>query len=101
MSIERTKFSGMAGAGPPTRTSWAAARIVDRLANELGMPSLLVHPGASAGRNHPAPAQLEPAHKTAFETMLGADRVHDDNYDACFMRWAAPTMMCSDCARAI
>lgn len=85
MSIERTKIQWN-GWGWAAHKDELGARedLWTWLADELGMPSLLSTPARPLDEITLPAAQLEPAHKAAFETMLGADRVHDDNYERVF-----------------
>jgi alkyldihydroxyacetonephosphate synthase len=54
------------------------------LAGELGMPSLLATPARPLEDIELASPRLNPAERQAFAAILGADRVHTDNYERAF-----------------
>jgi alkyldihydroxyacetonephosphate synthase len=85
MSIDRTKISWN-GWGWTAHKDEVAAReeVWTWLAGEVGMPSLLATPPRPIEDVALAPSRLDIAERAHFVTLLGEDRVRDDNYERAF-----------------
>lgn len=85
MSIDRTKISWN-GWGWAAHKDDVAAReeVWTWLAGEVGMPSLLATPARPIEDIAFAPPRLEASERAHFVTILGEDRVRDDNYERAF-----------------
>jgi alkyldihydroxyacetonephosphate synthase len=85
MSIDRTKISWN-GWGWVAHKDDVAAReeVWTWLAGEVGMPSLLATPPRPIEDIAFAPSRLDAAERARFATILGEDRVHDDNFERAF-----------------
>lgn len=85
MSIDRTKISWN-GWGWAAHKDEVAARedVWTWLAGEVGMPSLLATPARPIEDIAFAPPRLDAAERAHFVTIVGEDRVRDDNYERAF-----------------
>jgi alkyldihydroxyacetonephosphate synthase len=85
MSIDRSKIQwngwGLAGHKNPLASR---EDVWTWLARELGMPSLLATPARPLEDIALPPTRLAPGARTAFATIIGAERVRDDNYERAF-----------------